>query len=78
MKTLKELIAQTKTSHPINGHFKVTVYKPYSLEIARTGTSTNTSAWDRIHSQASPRSIADGYTLRQAYVALYNDTHRTS
>ena len=71
-----QLIARIKTTYPINGHFKITVYKADSLEIARTGTSTNTSAWDRIHNtEVNPRGSANGcYTLRQAYLALFNDT----
>lgn len=76
--TTNQLIQQVAATHPINGHLKVTVYKPYSLEICRYGVSTNTQAWDRIMNRnISPRSIADGYTLRQAYLALYNDTKPT-
>ena len=74
MKTLKELKARIRATHPINGHFKVAYTKPYSFEMASEGVSTNTQAYDRICSDVGSQTEKYGYTEKQAYLALYFDT----
>jgi hypothetical protein len=78
---LAQLIAQVRTTTPINGKFEVTLngFNEYYPElppiIYRIGTSTNIKALNRIsRADISPRSVADGYTLKGAYMALLSDT----
>lgn len=53
------------------GHYSVTIKYRNRTYIC---TSTNSLAWDRIHStDASPIEVVCSYTLRQAYLAFYNE-----
>ncbi len=70
--TIQDLIEKVNVAHGNwYGHYKVTIkYRNRTYQC----TSTNSLAWDRIHSMdASPIEVVGYYTLRQAYLAFYNE-----